>query len=92
MDVDLLFSLDMLKTHQACIDLEKNVLRIRGREVKFLAEQVLPEKVRVPELDQYQEPDFQPARIKGAVRQLSVFENLECAMEYSPELPESVKL
>lgn len=45
-DVDLLFGLDMLKAHQACIDLEKNVLRIRDREVKFLAEHELPEKAR----------------------------------------------
>ena len=37
----------MLKAHQACIDLEKNVLRIRGREVKFLAEHELPEKARI---------------------------------------------
>jgi DNA damage-inducible protein 1 len=28
----------MLKAHQACIDLEKSVLRIQGREVKFLSE------------------------------------------------------
>ncbi|PSR81030.1 hypothetical protein PHLCEN_2v6561 [Hermanssonia centrifuga] len=45
-DVDLLFGLDMLKAHQACIDLEKNVLRIQGREVRFLAEHELPDKAR----------------------------------------------
>lgn len=48
--MDLLFGLDMLKAHQACIDLEKGVLRIQGREVKFLAEHELPEKAR-DELD-----------------------------------------
>jgi len=47
-EVDLLFGLDMLKAHQACIDLEKNVLRIQGREVSFLAEHELPEKARNP--------------------------------------------
>jgi DNA damage-inducible protein 1 len=36
----------MLKAHQACIDLEKNVLRIQGREVMFLAEHELPAKAR----------------------------------------------
>ncbi|CEL59280.1 DNA damage-inducible protein 1 OS=Cryptococcus neoformans var, neoformans serotype D (strain B-3501A) GN=DDI1 PE=3 SV=1 [Rhizoctonia solani AG-1 IB] len=45
-DVDLLFGLDMLKAHQACIDLEKSVLRIQGREVKFLSEHELPDKAR----------------------------------------------
>ncbi|GJJ07228.1 hypothetical protein Clacol_001428 [Clathrus columnatus] len=45
-DVDLLFGLDMLKAHQAIIDLEKNALRIQGREVKFLAEHELPDKAR----------------------------------------------
>lgn len=45
--MDLLFGLDMLKAHQACIDLEKNVLRIQGREVKFLSEHELPDKARL---------------------------------------------
>jgi len=45
-EVDLLFGLDMLKAHQACIDLEHNVLRIKGREVKFLAEHELPDKAK----------------------------------------------
>jgi len=41
-DVDLLFGLDMLKAHQAIIDLEKNVLRIQGREIPFLPEHEIP--------------------------------------------------
>ena len=45
-EVDLLFGLDMLKAHQACIDLEHNVLRIKGREVRFLAEHELPDKAK----------------------------------------------
>lgn len=36
----------MLKAHQACIDLEHNVLRIKGREVRFLAEHELPDKAK----------------------------------------------
>lgn len=61
-DVDLLFGLDMLKAHQACIDLEKGVLRIQGREVKFIAEHELPDKDRIFESGDHQEPGSQPPR------------------------------
>ncbi|EAU84210.1 SNARE binding protein [Coprinopsis cinerea okayama7 len=44
--VDLLFGLDMLKAHQAIIDLKKNCLIIQDREVPFLPEHELPEKAR----------------------------------------------
>lgn len=40
----------MLKAHQACIDLEKNALRIQGREVQFLAEHELPDQARLYEM------------------------------------------
>lgn len=46
-DVDLLFGLDMLKAHQACIDLADNVLRIKGRTVSFLPEHELPDNARM---------------------------------------------
>lgn len=62
-DVDLLFGLDMLKAHQACIDLEKNVLRIQGREVKFLAEHELPDKARVFETGEGEPPQAGPSSV-----------------------------
>lgn len=49
--VDLLFGLDMLKRYQACIDLERNVLRIQGREVRFLSEYELPRNALEEELE-----------------------------------------
>ncbi|TMW56320.1 hypothetical protein Poli38472_006330 [Pythium oligandrum] len=45
-NVDFLFGLDMLKRHQCCIDLHKNVLRLHdatgGHEVEFLPEHEIP--------------------------------------------------
>lgn len=43
---ELLFGLDMLKKHRACIDLRKNALTFDDCEIPFLAEHELPEKQR----------------------------------------------
>jgi len=43
-DVDLLFGLDMLRRHQACIDLLKNELRFPHTAVKFLPESEIPKR------------------------------------------------
>ncbi|KAF8930416.1 DNA damage-inducible protein 1 [Dissophora ornata] len=49
--VDLLFGLDMLKRHQACIDLGKDCLVINGTEIRFLSEHELPNSAKEnPEL------------------------------------------
>lgn len=43
-DVDLLFGLDMLKRHQACIDLMGNKLKFPHTEVQFLGESEIPRR------------------------------------------------
>ncbi|KAG8882379.1 DNA damage-inducible protein 1 [Tulasnella sp. 403] len=73
-DVDLLLGLDMLKAHQACIDLEKGVLRIRGHEVGFLPEHELPksslheagELVDQPQASQPAGPSSAPSHFPGS--------------------------
>ncbi|KAF9571847.1 DNA damage-inducible protein 1 [Mortierella alpina] len=44
--VDLLFGLDMLKRHQASIDLKKDCLVINGTEIRFLSEHELPSNAK----------------------------------------------
>lgn len=36
--LELLLGLDMMRKHAMCIDLERNCLRVRGRQIPFLAE------------------------------------------------------
>lgn len=52
-NVELLLGLDMLKRHQACLDLSKDKLIIQGTEVPFLGEAEIP---KYKEISREQEP------------------------------------
>jgi DNA damage-inducible protein 1 len=91
-DVDLLFGLDMLKAHQACIDLEKNVLRIQGREVTFLPEHELPEKARIQELSEAPATDASPSQessgnFPGSGHRLGPSNAASSSQSHSPSRP-----
>jgi len=68
-DVELLLGLDMLKRHQACIDLQKNKLVIREIEVPFLGEADIPkhEEVLADEPTVEGPGGMQTGAISGAV-------------------------
>ncbi|KAI9093063.1 hypothetical protein DFS34DRAFT_270840 [Phlyctochytrium arcticum] len=57
----------MLKRHQAIIDLDKNVLRIHGQEVRFLSEHELPAKARWEEGEEAKSPLEGGSAAQGAI-------------------------
>lgn len=69
-DVDLLLGLDMLKRHQACIDLRKGMLIIQDAEVPFLGEADIPKmRERLPDEETVPGPaGMRTSAISGAVQ------------------------
>lgn len=69
-DVDLLLGLDMLKRHQACIDLRKGKLIIQDAEVPFLGEADIPKiRERLPDEETVPGPaGMRTSAISGAVQ------------------------
>lgn len=71
-DVDMLLGLDMLKRHQAVIDLEKGVLRIKDTVVPFLGEADLPKSFEEALADEPKVPGpagTEIGAVSGAVTQ-----------------------
>ncbi|KAL9100018.1 MAG: hypothetical protein Q9163_004554 [Psora crenata] len=86
-DVDLLLGLDMLKRFQACIDLNKGVLRLHGDEVPFLGEADIPKS----EWDRQAEPTVDGpgggkiGAISGTVKEPGVGKAAEAASSSSAQ-------
>lgn len=59
-DMDFLLGLDMLRKHQACINLRENVLEIGSQKCPFLAEKDLPHHMR-PDHMEADEPARAPS-------------------------------
>lgn len=73
-EVDLLLGLDMLKRHQACIDLTKNALVIQGQEIAFLPEAECPrDNPRAADEPKILGPEgIETGAISGAISKASV--------------------
>ena len=64
-DMDFLLGLDMLRKHQACINLRENVLEIGSQKCPFLAEKDLPHHMRPDHMDAADEPTHAPSAAGG---------------------------
>ena len=70
--MDMLLGLDMLKRHQCCIDLKRNVLKFgsNGTETPFLPEAELPECARLSSAAQSMEDAIKASAKDAEDRQL----------------------
>ncbi|KAF7729221.1 putative protein serine/threonine kinase [Apophysomyces ossiformis] len=73
---ELLFGLDMLRRHRACIDLRKNTLTFDSCDIPFLAEHELPERQRMIEIHGSAEDDLPTeARVVGPSAAINAADN-----------------
>jgi len=83
----------MLKAHQACIDLKKNVLRIQDREVRFLSEHELPDNARIMDAggqaDSIEGPSSPDGPVSGATQGRPSFPGAGHALGATPSASRS---